>query len=64
MKVRELIERLEKSDQDGDVFISMVSPQYGTETHGIDRVREAVRRDLRSTYGGTHRIDTILEWIY
>lgn len=64
MKVRELIERLGKCDQDSDVFISMVSPQYGTETHCIDRVREEVRRDMRSTYSGTHRIDTILEWIY
>ena len=64
MKVRELIERLKTCDQDGDVFISMVSPHFGTETHGIDRVREEVRRDLRATYSGTHRIDTILEWIY
>lgn len=65
MKVQELIDRLKLLPSDSRVYIRMVSPHFGTETHRIDAIREEVRKSpnpaLRPELTPT---DIILEWVY
>lgn len=65
MTVANLITALKGCNPNSNVYIRMVSPHFGEETHTIDAVREEVRKSLNPALRPelTPTV-VILEWCY